>query len=74
MKKIFIKLHGINDVVQFVQSASFVDGDIVVSRGSYTIDGKSLMGMLSIDVSQGFSVEFPEDAEKFDTFLQTFSS
>lgn len=74
MKKTFIKLHGINDVVQFTQNASFVDGDVIVSRGAYKVDGKSLMGMLSIDVSQGFSVEFPEDAEKFDTFLQTFPS
>jgi len=74
MKKVFIKLHGINDVVQFTQNASFVDGEVIVSRGVYKIDGKSLMGMLPIDLSQGFSVEFPEDASKFDAFLQTFSS
>jgi len=74
MNKAYIKLRGINDVVKFTQEASMVDGDVIISRGSYKVDGKSLMGMLSIDVSQGISVEYPEDAEKFDNFLKTYSS
>lgn len=74
MNKIFIKLHGINDIIKFTQEASLVDGDIIVSRGSYKVDGKSIMGMMSLDVSQGISIEYPEDATKFDDFLKTYSS
>ena len=74
MIKTFIKLRGINDVVKFTQNASLVDGDVIVSRGAYRVDGKSLMGMLSIDVTQGISIEYPEDATKFEDFLNAYTS
>lgn len=72
MIKSFITLQGINDIIKFTQQASLVDGDVIVSRGAYKVDGKSLMGNMSIDVSQGISVEYPEDAEKFKNFLQQY--
>lgn len=72
MIKSFITLQGINDIIKFTQQASLVDGDIIVSRGAYKVDGKSLMGNMSIDVSQGISVEYPEDASKFKEFIQQY--
>jgi len=72
MIKSFITLQGINDIIKFTQQASFVDGDVIVSRGAYKVDGKSLMGNMSIDVSQGISVEYPEDAIKFKEFIQQY--
>ena len=72
MIKSFITLQGINDIIKFTQEASLVDGDVIVSRGSYKVDGKSLMGNMSIDVSQGISVEYPEDASKFKEFIQQY--
>jgi phosphotransferase system HPr-like phosphotransfer protein len=72
MIKSFITLQGINDIIKFTQQASLVDGDIIVSRGAYKVDGKSLMGNMSIDVSQGISVEYPEDATKFKEFIQQY--
>lgn len=72
MIKSFITLQGINDIIKFTQQASLVDGDVIVSRGAYKVDGKSLMGNMSIDVSQGISVEYPEDAIKFKEFIQQY--
>ncbi len=74
MKEVFLKMHGINDVNEFVQRARLVDGDVSVTRGKWCIDGKSIMGMFSIDVSQGCTVEYPEDAKEFEVFLQKFLS
>jgi len=74
MKKMFVKIHGINDVNAFVQQARLDDGDILVSRGHYCIDGKSIMGMFSIDTSQGCTVEFPETEKDFENFLQKYVS
>lgn len=72
MKKMVIAIHGINDLNQFIQHARTVDGDVLVSRGKFVVDGKSIMGVFSIDVSQGCTVEYPEDATDFEEFISQF--
>ena len=72
MKKIFIKIPGINDVNLFVSNARMVEGDILVSRGKFCVDGKSVLGMFSLDVTDGCTVEYPEDATEFEAFIQQF--
>lgn len=72
MKKMVIAIHGINDLNQFIHHARTVDGDIVVSRGKFAVDGKSIMGVFSIDVSQGCTVEYPTDATDFENFISQF--
>lgn len=72
MKKMYISIHGIHDVMIFVQEALKVNGDVVCTRGRYTVDGKSTMGMFSIDLSEGVMVEYPEDAVEFENFIIQF--
>lgn len=72
MKKMIVAIHGINDLNQFIQHARTVDGDVLVSRGKFVVDGKSIMGVFSIDVSQGCTVEYPEDATDFEEFISQF--
>ena len=72
MKKVFIKIAKIDGVNEFVQHARSVQGDILVSRGKFCVDGKSILGMYSLNVSQGCNVEYPEDAKEFDEFIQQF--
>lgn len=72
MKKMIVAIHGINDLNQFIQHARAVDGDVLVSRGKFVVDGKSIMGVFSIDVSQGCTVEYPEDATDFEEFISQF--
>ena len=72
MKKLSIKITNINDVDIFVQKARAVDGDILVSRGKFCVDGKSVLGMFSLNVSEGCQVEYPDDAKDFEKFLQQF--
>ena len=50
MKKMYVAINTINKVTEFVQKASQVDGDVICSKGRYTVDGKSIMGIFSIDV------------------------
>ena len=50
MKKMYVAINTINRAIEFVQKASQVDGDVRCARGRYTIDGKSIMGMLWIDI------------------------
>lgn len=72
MKKMYIKITGIHDVTEFICNAATVDGDVTCKRGKYVIDGKSAMGVLSIDVAEGFVVEYPETADDFEQFISQF--
>lgn len=72
MKKVFIKITEIDDVNKFVQYAKNVRGDVLVSRGQFCIDGKSILGIYSLDISQGCTVQYPENEKEFDNFIQQF--
>lgn len=72
MKKVFIKITEIDDVNKFVQYAKNVRGDVLVSCGQFCIDGKSILGIYSLDVSQGCTVQYPENEREFDEFIQQF--
>jgi phosphotransferase system HPr-like phosphotransfer protein len=69
MKTQFVKINGIQDVMTFVKIASSIDGDILVKKGIYCVDGKSLMGMFSLDLTNGAIVEYPEGAIELENFL-----
>lgn len=73
MKTKYISIFGINDLVNFCSKANEVEGDVLVSKGKFVVDGKSMMGLMSIDVSSGCKIEYPEDAEDFETFIENFS-
>lgn len=74
MKTKFIKMSNIKDIVNFVNEASKVKSDINVLKGRYIIDGKSIMGVISIDVTTGMIVEYPADAIDFENFISQFES
>ena len=67
-----IKINSLNDVYDFVKHAQDVEGDIVVSKGIFHVDGKSVLGILSLDMSDGVNVMYPEEATAFDEFLSKF--
>lgn len=52
-----IQLNSVSDIKQFVDAASRVDCDIDVICGRYLVDGKSIMGLFSIDLSAPIEVE-----------------
>lgn len=72
MKKIYIKMNNMTDIKAFVEKALMVEGDITVKKGKYVIDGKSIMGIFTIDLSTGVTVEYPESATTFEQFLKSF--
>lgn len=53
-----IRLNGINDVKDYISKAMRVDGDITISHGKYVINGKSLMGIFSLDLEEELNIEF----------------
>jgi phosphotransferase system HPr-like phosphotransfer protein len=74
MKNKTIKINGISDITSFIREASKVDGDVLCTKGRYTVDGKSILGLMSFDTSTGFEVEYPASAYDFDTYLERFDN
>lgn len=74
MKTKLIKIIGINDLSDFITKANEVEGDILVQKGKFVVDGKSLLGIMSIDISSGAKIEYPEDAIEFDKYLERFEA
>lgn len=68
-----IKIERIDDIKTFIKLASRINGDINVSKGIYIVDGKSAMGLMSIDLSSGVRVEYMDDSSEsvkdFENFL-----
>ncbi len=50
MKEIMIRLSTIQDVNRFVKIVSAADQEIDLSSGRYVVDGKSIMGIFSLDL------------------------
>ena len=68
-----VKLEYIADVYKFVELAGKVNGRVEITTGCYCVDGASLLGIFSIDPSREFAVEYPADANDFDTFVSKFA-
>lgn len=52
MEKIQVLLNSIDKVREFVNIAGNVDCNFDLKSGRYIIDGKSIMGIFSLDLSQ----------------------
>lgn len=67
-----IKMSQIKDATDLVQRATMVDGDVTITKGKYSIDAKSVMGIFSLDLTTGVVIEYPDDATAFDDFIKAF--
>ncbi len=61
MKSIYIKINEINDVYTLVNSLVSYDGDVDLESGRYKVDGKSLLGIFSLDLRQPIKLTYHND-------------
>ena len=65
MKEVMrIKLPTANDVKEFVNVAMRCPYQIDVKRGRYIVDGKSIMGLFSLNLSEPLSILIPMTESK----------
>ncbi len=57
MKTFMIKLSTIADVQKFVATVTMFESDVDIISGRYIIDAKSIMGLLSLDLSKPLEVK-----------------
>lgn len=73
MKAKKIMLPTIADAKKFVEEAARCDFDIDVFYNRITIDAKSILGVLSLDLTRVLTVQFQGSDERFEKFLDAIS-
>ena len=73
MTEMKIALTTINDVKSFVDTVSRCDFGIDLSSGRYTVDGKSIMGIFSLDLSRPLSLLAYTDDPAFAESMAPFA-
>lgn len=54
--KFSVKLKNIDTMYQFLHDAKSLSNNVTASQGIYSVDAKSLMGLLSLDLRQEIEV------------------
>lgn len=67
-----VKLTSIDDIKEFAKAANKLKCEVVVNSGRYVIDGKSIMGLFSLDLSKTLEVNFigEHNSDDIDMFSQ----
>ena len=73
MKEKKILLTSIEEAKRFVTEASRCDFDVDVFYNRFTIDAKSILGVLSLDLARVLTVQMNGDNAEFEAYLETIS-
>lgn len=68
-----IRLNATEDVKEFVKAASKCDFDVDISYNRILIDAKSILGILSMDLTRVLTVTCHGEDHEFDRFLQKYA-
>lgn len=74
MKERKIKLPEVTDARRFVTEATRCDFDIDVSYNRVTVDAKSLLGVLSLDLTRELTVKYGGENLRFENFLNAYET
>lgn len=73
MKEKKIMLPTMAEAKRFVDEATKCDFDIDVFYNRVTIDAKSILGVLSLDLTRVLTVQFNGENEEFEEYLDSIS-
>lgn len=63
MKSVYIQLKQIDDVYELVNILLGYDGDVDLESGRYKVDGKSLLGIFSLNLRKPVKLTFHDEAK-----------
>ena len=67
-----VKITTISDVKDLINYTRAVNGDVLIKKGTYVVDGTSILGVLSLDMSTPVEIVYPQDALELEGFLNNF--
>lgn len=53
-----IRFNSVDDIKKYIAKAMLINGDIVIRHSIYVIDGKSIMGIFSLNLENELDIEF----------------
>ncbi len=68
-----IKLNELQDVKEFVSAAGKCDFDIDIFYNRVTIDAKSILGVLSMDLTHDLTVQYFGEDTSFESVLSKYA-
>jgi len=74
MKKKKIMLSSVNDAKAFVEAAGKCDFDVDIYYNSMMIDAKSILGVLSMDLTKVLTVQMHGDNDAFEMYLDELAA
>ena len=74
MKTVQISLNSIDKVKSFVNEITKYDNDFDLVSGRYVIDAKSILGVLSLDLTQPLTVQYGGQNDNFEKTLRKFAA
>ena len=67
-----ISLKYIKDIYELVQRAGKCKEPVYISQGRTTVAASSLMGVLTIDPSEQFTISYPSEEKEFEFYISQF--
>lgn len=74
MKEVKLKLATIAEAKEFVSKAMKCDFDIDIFYNSVVIDGKSILGVLSLDLRRELTARLYGEDLEFETYLNSIAT
>ena len=68
-----IKLNATEEVQEFVNAATRCDFDVDVYYNRFLIDAKSILGVLSLDLTKVLTVDCHGESKEFNRILKKFA-
>jgi phosphotransferase system HPr-like phosphotransfer protein len=70
MEKLTIGFAEIKDIENFVEIVAKYNFDVKLAQGKYEVDGKSLMGIFTLDISRPIEILFDTNKDESKVFVQ----
>lgn len=64
MNSMIIYLNKINDITNFLKITNNSSGEFYIKSDKYIVDGKSLLGLFSLDLSKPITLEYDKTVDK----------
>lgn len=73
MKTKVIKFTTLDEMGKFTISASKVNGDVSLTRGAFSVDATSFIGVAALaELGEVVTVWYPDDAIEFEEFIKRY--
>lgn len=68
-----IRFNVVDDIAEFVRAAEKCEYEVAVISNTVSLDAKSIIGVMSMDLSDGLTVQYRQEDRDIETVLEKFT-